>query len=78
MDVALGLVALVVLAAATLAGAWWIRRRRDLYVVRLSLADAPEPYWSEIRETLAQARLVSAAALREGCRRWPAVAPPSR
>lgn len=72
MDVALGVVALVVVAL----WAWLIRRirrSRDLNIVRLSLADAPEPYWSEIRATLEQTRLVSPAALREGCRRWPPV-----
>lgn len=76
MDGLLGL--FVVIAAALLAGAWWIRRRGDLWIVWRSLADAPEPYWSEIRETLAETRLVSPGALREGCRRWPAVASPPR
>ena len=67
------MLALVGWAAVLWAGAWLIRRGRDLYIVRLSLADAPEPYWSEIRETLEETRLVSPAGLRAGCRRWPPV-----
>lgn len=72
MDVVL--VALGVVVALALVGAAWLTRRLGhLYIVKLSLADAPEPYWSEIREVLEQTRLVSVGALRAGCRRWPPV-----
>lgn len=64
----------VVFAIALVGGAWLVRRLADLYIVKLSLADAPEPCWSEIRETLELTRLVSPGALRAGCRRWPPVA----
>lgn len=51
-----------------------IKLWRDLAIARLALADAPEPYWSEIRDTLAETRLVSRPALRIACRWYPPVA----
>jgi hypothetical protein len=76
MDVLLSVVwagALVAAALVVWFGPVLVRRRAELDMVEMSLGDAPEPYWSEIRETLDRTRMVSPAALQEGCRRWPAV-----
>lgn len=60
------------LAAAATVGV--IRLWRDLTISRMALADAPEPHWSTIRDTLARTRIVSRPALRIACRWYPPVA----